>query len=400
MKQKIFISNENTGVLAIEDSGFLFQEPNSMNDELSNIDVIKLEEDERNLSKQTDVVDAAFVSIEELTNVVNCLDEINGLSGDAARIAQIATEAICSRLGYKPDRTLIPSLESFKYSHSRVQATSYAIEAIGEVVDKIWEAIKKIAHKIWDFIKGIFHKAFDASYKNDGQISILSKKISNIKISKKVVNKDKQLDLVKYCDAFSVQSPNQIKQGAINLMKQHLALAEGRSKINKNIIQYFDKLDDNEKMDEVTNSIAKDFIVGEKTTNLAFGYVLTTKLDGDRGYILSMNHNKIKTDKAEGAALDISALEELFEQAKKLNNELKESKVHAKETEHIMKKVSAFADRMSKTNDNSENGKRRAGIVKNIQTAIGIFNGKLVVVDAKLVASTLAFIDLNLTAYM
>lgn len=40
MKQTIFISNENTAALAIEDSGFLFQEPNSMNDELSNIDVI------------------------------------------------------------------------------------------------------------------------------------------------------------------------------------------------------------------------------------------------------------------------------------------------------------------------------------------------------------------------
>ena len=183
-------------------------------------------------------------------------------------------------------------------------------------------------------------------------------------------------------------------------MKTHISLAEARVTMNKQIGKHFDKLSDEAKLDEVVDEINKEFYVNGANTDLAFGYILTAKEDGDRGSTLSIIHNKSKVEAAESSALTIDQLENLFTKAKELTTILKDSKQHIKETEYIMKKVTQFADRMSKARDVTPIGKRRAGVAKNIQTAFAVFNAKLPNIDAKLVASTLAFIDLNLTAYM
>lgn len=79
-----------------------------------------------------------------------------GLSEQSAAIAEVAVESIRARLGMNTGKPVMPSMENFGSTSSRVYATKLAMESVGETIKKIWENIKKAVAWVWDKIKSFF----------------------------------------------------------------------------------------------------------------------------------------------------------------------------------------------------------------------------------------------------
>jgi hypothetical protein len=117
-------------------------------------------------------VDGMSDSIEDTEADIDTLDEIHdtmedsveeqgeGLSEDAAEIAEVAIEAIAARLGIKREGRLLPATENFKSVSSRKMATKLAMEEAKNIAGKAWEAILKaiawIKEKINQFFANLF----------------------------------------------------------------------------------------------------------------------------------------------------------------------------------------------------------------------------------------------------
>jgi hypothetical protein len=84
------------------------------------------------------------------------VDSGEGLTEEAAQIAEVAVEAIRARLGMKRDQKVMPSMESFGSKSSRLTATKVAIEGIKETMKGIWESIVKAVKWVWNKIKSFF----------------------------------------------------------------------------------------------------------------------------------------------------------------------------------------------------------------------------------------------------
>lgn len=121
----------------------------------------------------TEEAEADLETVEQLQEVAeDSVEQGEGLSEQSAEIAEIAIESIHARLGIS--RRVIPSLESFGSSNSRVAATRIAIEGFKDTVKRIWEAIKAAFARLMDKIKGFFMGLF----KNTDS---LSKHLENLK---------------------------------------------------------------------------------------------------------------------------------------------------------------------------------------------------------------------------
>lgn len=122
------------------------------------------------VSQASDEMDDMEDSIEETEADVDTLDSIHdtmeesvergeGLSEDAAEIAEVAIEAIAARLGIKREGRLLPATESFKSTNSRVMATKIAMEETkslaAQAKDAIIKAFNWIMEKLKEFAKYI-----------------------------------------------------------------------------------------------------------------------------------------------------------------------------------------------------------------------------------------------------
>jgi hypothetical protein len=93
------------------------------------------------------------------------VDSGEGMSEDAAQVAQVVVESICNRLGIASSRSLMPAIESFGSSNTRLSATKIAIEGIGDTIKRIWEGIKRVVKNLWEKIKGFFARFFASTEK-------------------------------------------------------------------------------------------------------------------------------------------------------------------------------------------------------------------------------------------
>jgi cell division septum initiation protein DivIVA len=100
---------------------------------------------EGEVTEMADAIDDAVTAVEELSEVSdileNSIEENEGLTEDAAAVAEVAVESICNRLGYKPVKRIVPAMESFGATSSRLDATKYALESIKGTAVRVWEAI-------------------------------------------------------------------------------------------------------------------------------------------------------------------------------------------------------------------------------------------------------------------
>jgi uncharacterized protein with HEPN domain len=400
MSRGLFVAMEETVDIPNEEN-IVQSEFQDLEDKINNQE---LNESEVEAVSTADAVDKALVAIEELSDIAlvmaDATDSGEGIPEDAAKIAEVAIEAICSRLNYIPQKPIIPAVESFSVRTASLQATKYSMETIGETIDAIWTAIKRFTRRVWEAIKSLWSKLNDQIAKNEGRINAVIKKITDTKLKNKVVNKEHELNLTSYCEAFNAKDEKGLLQVALNTMSSHESLIEARQEINKNIVKHLDQIMNDKDLGSVVDALAKDLFVNGVDINLGFGHIIKAKEDGDKGSILSITRNKTKVEKAEGYALDMKDLEILMSKAKKLHEKMRSASEHVKEAEHVLKKASDFATKMSKVSDTSAEGKRKAGIMRNIQKAFVVFNVNLPVIDAKLVKASVDLAELSLTGYI
>ena len=99
------------------------------------------------------------------------VEEGEGMDETSAEIAEVAIEALASRLGYPYYGRVLPAKESFGGRTSRIQATRLAIEKADNIFVRAWDAIVKTVKKIINKIVGFFRKLFDSASKQNKAIS-------------------------------------------------------------------------------------------------------------------------------------------------------------------------------------------------------------------------------------
>jgi hypothetical protein len=100
-------------------------------------------------------------TLEKVQDVVGqTVQSGQGMDETTAQVAQVVVESICVRLGIPNSRRVIPSIESFGSSNSRLAATRVAMEnGFTDMIKRIWEAIKKVWNSIKDFFARFFANA-------------------------------------------------------------------------------------------------------------------------------------------------------------------------------------------------------------------------------------------------
>lgn len=122
-------------------------------------------------------------TVERIQEVAEAsVEEGEGLSEQAAEITEVAIESIHARLGIS--KRVMPSMESFGSSNSRVAATRIAVEGFKETVVRIWKAIVDGVKSIIQKIKDFFMKFFDNSAKVKKLAESLKTKVNEIKAKK------------------------------------------------------------------------------------------------------------------------------------------------------------------------------------------------------------------------
>lgn len=102
-------------------------------------------------------VDAAGELQEVHDTLGASVEDGEGVSEETAKMAEIAVEAICAKVGISArEARMIPAMESFGSANSRLTATKLAMEGIKETATRIWEAIKKAAIHVWNVVKSFF----------------------------------------------------------------------------------------------------------------------------------------------------------------------------------------------------------------------------------------------------
>lgn len=356
-------------------------------------------EGQAEVTEMADIADEAVTAIEELADVAEVMSDSvegggDGLTEDAAEIAEVAVEAICVRLGYKPTKKLMPSMEAFGSTSSRVEATKYALGGIGDTMKKIWEAIKGFFNRIWEAIKGLWKRLTDASLKVAARVKKLEEKAAAVKKDGLVANQEKKYDAVKFCKAFNTKDAAGISKAVVGVLSSHFDVLQKLAALNAGLVLVFEKAEKAETEGEVVPVIGK--ISTDKTLDgvtFAFGTTLNRTT-------FEMTSSESKVEKAEGKVISLDEVENVIEAVKQYQIGLERSKADISKIEATVKKGIAAAEKLSKEEGASaEIGKMRSKAFKTGQTALVTVNSKLPTLGLKAASVALDFAAVNLAGF-
>ena len=356
-------------------------------------------ESQAEVTEMADIADEAVTAIEELADVAEVMSDSvegggDGLTEDAAEIAEVAVEAICARLGYKPTKKLMPSMEAFGSTSSRVEATKYALEGVAETVRKIWEAIKGFFNRIWEAIKGLWKRMMDASTKVAARVKKLEEKAAAAKKDGLIADAEKKYNAVKFCKAFNSKDVAGIPKAIVDVLSVHFDVLQKLPSFNANLVTVFEKAEKAEKEEEVTSAlskIAEDKALGRNS--FAFGTTF------DRA-TFALGGSEINVKEAEGKVVSLDEIEDVIEAAKQYQIGLDKSKTDISKIEAVVKKGIAAAEKLSKESGSSgEIGKMRAKAFKTGQTALFNINRELPPLGLKAASVALDFAAVNLAGF-
>ena len=128
--------------------------------------VAEVVEDGDAISEASDEIEATSADTEVLEKIEAVIAEAEesgeGLTPDAAAIANVAVEAIRIRMGAKGGMRAL-AVENFGQKGDRLSSTRLALEGIGEQIKNAWAAVLKFVEKVWNAVKEFFVKIFDAA---------------------------------------------------------------------------------------------------------------------------------------------------------------------------------------------------------------------------------------------
>jgi microcompartment protein CcmK/EutM len=138
-------------------------------------DTAEVETDAADIEGNIDDVEASVDDTRAISDIGEVLEESvtpaedgtggEGVSPETARVAEIAVEALRTRIGLKKKSTPTPAMEAFGGASSKVAATKLALEGIKEYAVAAWEAVKKAWNVIISKIVEFWKKLFDANTK-------------------------------------------------------------------------------------------------------------------------------------------------------------------------------------------------------------------------------------------
>lgn len=142
-----------------------------------------IESDGRDIEDGVEALEDAMNDADTLEDIGDVMGDSvengEGLSEDAAQIAEVAVESIYRRLGIRRAKAM-PSMESFGSSSSRVHATRVAMEGIGDWVKETWAKIVQFFKDLWEKISNFFRKALAGIGQLKSAAQALKKKASGL----------------------------------------------------------------------------------------------------------------------------------------------------------------------------------------------------------------------------
>ena len=128
--------------------------------------VAEVVEDGDAISEASDEIEVTSADTEVLEKIEEVIAEAEesgeGLTPDAAAIANVAVEAIRIRMGAKGGMRAL-AVENFGQKGDRLSSTRLALESIGDMIKDAWAAVLKFVEKVWNAVKDFFVKIFDAA---------------------------------------------------------------------------------------------------------------------------------------------------------------------------------------------------------------------------------------------
>lgn len=122
-----------------------------------------------------------------------------GLSPEAADMANVVVESICKRLGIATK--IMPSMESFGSTNSRKASTMLAMEGVGEQIARVWQAIKEAIINLWKKIVAFVKKILNGNLALEKAAKGLKERVAKLK---GIPEGDKFEDS-SICNAFGVE---------------------------------------------------------------------------------------------------------------------------------------------------------------------------------------------------
>ena len=351
-------------------------------------------EAEGEVEELVEAVEEAIDAVEEVEEIAEVaegsVEAGDGLTEEAAEIAEVAVESICNRLGYKPAKRIVPAMESFGATSSRLDATKYALEGFKETIAKIWEGIKAFFAKIGDALKALWNKLFDLATKTAARAEKMAKNVKKAQDDKLVAG-DSKLKVNKYLVAFNVASGD-VAAAAAKVIGGHQAIAGKLAGVNSKLSSNLDAVTKADSVEGVTLSDA-DF--GEIAKGeLAFGYTAEVKEGA-----LTLVQNQVKvTGDVEEAPAKLQELASLTGVVKAFADSVIANKDSFAKAQDVVKKAISLADKLSKK-EGGENAKEQAKAFRNVQTSLIAVNKTIPVLGLKAGVLALDFVGANLKAY-
>lgn len=148
-------------------------------------DAEQMEETAREISDLRASVEEASQEIESLGLLKDTMEESierdEGLSEQAAEIAEIAIESLCNRLGVDVTKLAMPATESFGKISTRKLATEAVMDSVKNALKAIFDAIVKVVRYVGELIAKFVKSLSLNTEKLEKNVTVLKNAINNVK---------------------------------------------------------------------------------------------------------------------------------------------------------------------------------------------------------------------------
>lgn len=177
-RRKGLVAAMEDEALLVEGGGEIDQAPQ----ELAELPVDEIAENNSEINEDVAAIEDAEADADTLGNVQDVMaDSVEtgeGLSPEAADMAEVVVESITRRLGITT--RVLPSMESFGSANSRKAATKLAMEGVGDAIVRVWQAVKEAIISLWKKIVEFVKKIFDGNLSLEKAAKDLKAKVSKI----------------------------------------------------------------------------------------------------------------------------------------------------------------------------------------------------------------------------
>lgn len=315
------------------------------------------EESEKHLDNLDDA-EVGIQKVEQVEEITDTLDESiekgEGLDETGAEILEVAIESIFGK-NTKRIKKIMPAMESFGSSNSRVAATKLASEELKFAIEGKLEEIKDWLIKQWEKIKAFFAKTFKTA---NGINLLAKKKLEEIKdIKGKTTNK--VINLKSVAEAFTVEgivSVTDIKKIVEHQIKISEELVSGLQEVFSDILSLVKK--DPEELSKGIEEAYKKNIAKYFTNSVISGLVEGKKIkfENDSIDIVTTDLSKVKTEVEILSLKDIETVLELVGSTYTAYDKLQKN---VKEIESVIKNLDKSISEIKK----AENGKVKGTII-------------------------------------